>query len=104
MTELSILLQAAPAKGGGMSQIIMLVAIFAIFWLFMIRPQMKRQKDIKKFREAIKVGDKVVTGGGIYGKVKDIKDDVITLEIADNVRIRVDKASVFQSIADTQGK
>lgn len=104
MTELSILLQAAPAKGGGISQIIMLVAIFVIFWLFMIRPQMKRQKEIKKFREAIKVGDKVVTGGGIYGKIKDIKDDVVTLEIADNVRIRVDKSSVFQSITDTQRK
>lgn len=103
MTQLSILLQA-PTQSGGIPQIIMLVMVFVVFWFFMIRPQMKRQKEIKKFREAIKAGDKVVTAGGIYGKIKDIKDNVVNLEIAENVRVRVDVASVFASITDTQGK
>lgn len=104
MTQLNILLQAAPGQSGGIPQIIMLVMVFVVFWFFMIRPQMKRQKEIKKFRESIKTGDKVVTAGGVYGKIKDIKENIVVLEVADNVRLNVDKASVFASITDTQGK
>lgn len=96
MEFLNYLLQAAAAPAGGQQQIIMLVLIFAVFYLFMIRPQMKKQKEIKKFREALKVGDKVVSAGGIHGKVKDIKDETVVVEIADSVKITVDKASVFQ--------
>ncbi len=68
----------------------------------MIRPQQKRQKDIKKQREAMKAGDTVVTSGGIYGKVKDVKDTTVTIEIAENVRIKVDKNSVFASSEQIQ--
>lgn len=96
MEFLNYLLQAAPAAGAGQQQIIMLVLVFAVFYLFMIRPQMKKQKEIKKFREALKTGDKVVSAGGIHGKVKDIKDETVVVEIADGVKITVDKASVFQ--------
>lgn len=101
MDFLTYLLQAsgAPAGAGsatGKPQLIMLVLVFAIFYLFMILPQQKKQKAIKKFREAIKVGDKVVSAGGIHGKVRDIKDNTIVVEIAEGVRITVDKASVFQ--------
>lgn len=67
----------------------------------MIRPQTKRQKEIRKFREALSVGDKVVTAGGIYGKIKEIKDNIIVLEIADNVRIRIDKSSIYATAADS---
>lgn len=97
MEFLTYLLQeaAAPAPGGS-SQLIMLVLIFGVFYLFMIRPQMKKQKEVKKFREALSNGDKVVSAGGIHGKVKDIKDQVVVVEIADGVKITVDKASVFQ--------
>lgn len=104
MNFLNILLQAPAATptGGGYQGIIMMVLIFVVFYFFMIRPQTKRQKEIKKQREAMKAGDTVVTSGGIYGKVRDIKDTTVTIEIADNVRIKVDKNSVFVSSEDIQ--
>lgn len=105
MNLLNVLLQAqAPASGqGGMGSytgILMMVLIFVVFYFFMIRPQSKRQKEIKAQREAMKQGDKVVTSGGIYGKVRDIKDTTIVVEIAENVRITVDKNSVFATAND----
>lgn len=105
MNLLSILLQATtPAQGGmgGYSGILMMVLIFVVFYFFMIRPQSKRQKEIKKQRDAMKSGDKVVTSGGIYGKVKEINDTTVLVEIAENVRIKVDKNSVFISAEDIQ--
>ena len=98
MTLLTILLQQQ-GQGAGWSSI--MVALVAIFYFFMIRPQTKRQKEIRKFREALSVGDKVVTAGGIYGKIKEIKDNIIVLEIADNVRIRIDKSSIYATAADS---
>ena len=92
-------------EGGGMknyTSIFFMVAIFAVFYLLLIRPQQKRQKEIRKFREALSVGSKVVTAGGIYGKIKEINDATILLEIAENVRIKVDKSSVFASSEDVQ--
>jgi preprotein translocase subunit YajC len=106
MSLLSILLQgpAAPGAGGmgSYSGILMMVLIFVVFYFFMIRPQTKRQKEIKKQRESMQPGDKVVTSGGIYGKLKEIKDTTVVVEIADNVRIKVDKNSVFASADDAQ--
>ena len=105
MNLLSILLQAAaPAAGGASSYsgILMMVLIFVVFYFFMIRPQSKRQKEIKKQREAMQVGDKVVTSGGIYGKVKELKETTVIVEIAENVRIKVDKNSVFATAEDIQ--
>jgi preprotein translocase subunit YajC len=98
-----ILLQAAAAPAGqnGWSSILMIVLMFVVIYFFMIRPQQKRQKEIKKFRESIKTGDKVITAGGIYGKVKDVKETTITLEIADNVRITIDKNSVYANAVDS---
>ena len=95
----SILLQQAQGVSG-LSSIIMIVALFAIFYFFMIRPQQKRQKEIKKFRESLGKGDSVVTAGGIHGKIRDIKEDSFIVEIADGVRIRVDKGSVYPSAAE----
>ncbi len=99
----NILLQAAAAPAGqnGWSSILMIVLMFVVIYFFMIRPQQKRQKEIKKFRESIKNGDKVITAGGIYGKVKDVKETTITLEIADNVRITIDKNSVYANAVDS---
>jgi preprotein translocase subunit YajC len=97
---LGILLQEAPAApgglfGGGAGSILMLVAVLVIMWLFMIRPQQKRQKEIEKQRAALKSGDKVLTSGGIHGKLKEINDHDYVVEIADGVKIKIDKASVF---------
>ena len=105
MNLLSILLQAPAAGGGsGMTGIFMMILIFVVFYFFMIRPQTKRQKEIKKQRDAMKQGDRIVTSGGIYGKVREMKDDnTVIIEIAENVRIKVDKNSVFASPEDIQG-
>ncbi|MDE6479625.1 MAG: preprotein translocase subunit YajC [Muribaculaceae bacterium] len=90
----SILLQQA-AGGGGFSSLLMIVAMIVIFYFFMIRPQQKKQKEIKKAREAMKNGDRVVTAGGIHGKLKEISDSTVMIEVAPGVQIKVDKASVF---------
>ena len=80
-----------------MGFIIMMVAVFAVMWFFMIRPQQKKQKEIQKFQNALQEGTKVVTGGGIYGEVKkiDLATNIVSVEIAKAVVIRVDKAYVF---------
>ena len=90
----NILLQA---QGTGWANILMIVVLIAIFYLFMIRPQQKKQNEIKKFREGIKAGDRVVTAGGIYGKVRSVGDNTFDLEIAKDVRITIDKGSVDPS-------
>ena len=74
----NLVLQAA-AGGSSMSFLIMMVAIFAIMWFFMIRPQQKKQKEIRKFQNALAEGTKVVTGGGVYGTVKRVNLEAIPL-------------------------
>lgn len=98
------LLDADPQQGGGFSGIIMIVAMIAIFYFFMIRPQSKKQKEIKKAREAMKSGDKVVTAGGIHGKIKEISDSTLVIEIAPGVSIKVDKASVYPAGTETSSE
>ena len=80
-----------------MSFLLMMVAIFAIMWFFMIRPQQKRQKEIQNFRAGITRGTQIVTAGGIYGTVKDIDEaaNKLKVEIANGICIQVDKGSVF---------
>ncbi len=95
MTLTTILLEAQPSAGGGMGGILMIVAMIAIFYFFMIRPQSKKQKELKKQRENMKNGDKVVTAGGIHGRIKEIRDTVILIDIANGVSIKVDKGSVY---------
>ena len=88
--------QAAAGGGGSsMSGLIMIVAMIAIFYFLMIRPQNKKQKEIKRQREAMKNGDRVVTAGGIHGRIREVRGETIMLEIATGVTIRVDKTSVY---------
>lgn len=95
-TIMSILLQdAAAAQGQGWGNIIFIVALVAIFYFFMIRPQSKRQKEIKKFRDSLKQGDKVITAGGIHGKIKNVKENTVILEVADGMNITVEKSSIY---------
>ncbi|MDR0972414.1 MAG: preprotein translocase subunit YajC [Prevotellaceae bacterium] len=102
MYLLTVFLQgAAPTGGGGEMLWIMLIAMFAIMYFFMIRPQNKKQKEIANFRKSLQVGQQVVTAGGIHGKIKAIEDSIVVLEISDNVKIRIDKGSIFASAADT---
>ena len=93
------LLDAAPAAapsgmGGGSSMLIFILLMILIFYFFMIRPQQKKQKKIEEARNSLQRGDKVVTIGGIHGKITDIKDNTFTIEIAHDVRIEVDKAAI----------
>lgn len=101
MTLNLIMLQEA-AGGSGIANIIMIVALIAVFYFFMIRPQQKKQKEIRKFREGIKSGDHVVTAGGIYGKVRQVKENTFVIEIASGVNITVDKGSVYPSAEQAQ--
>ncbi len=97
---LTIFLQAADAAttgGAGWTNIVMILLIFVIFYFFMIRPQTKQQKEIKKFQDSLENGRQVVTSGGIYGKIREVKDDYVLLEVADGVKIRVNKNMVFDS-------
>lgn len=94
---MNILLQAGGPMG---SSLIFMVAIIAIFYFFMIRPQQKKQKQIQKAREAMQIGDRVITSGGIHGRIREVHDAYFIIEIARDVTIKVDKASVFASAAD----
>ena len=82
--------------------ILMLVLIFVVMWLFMIRPQQKKQKEMQKFRDALKKGDKVVTVGGIYGTICDVKEGSATvlLEVDKDVKLKVDKASLVKDFSE----
>jgi preprotein translocase subunit YajC len=100
---LSILLQGAESSGGLFGSggpLLMILLLFVIMWFFMIRPQQKRQKEIEKQRAALRTGDKVVTSGGIHGKLKEINDADYVVEIAEGVKVKIDKASVFAAPND----
>jgi preprotein translocase, yajC subunit len=96
----TILLQAQAQQGSGWTSIIMMAAVVLIFWLFMIRPQQKRQKEVQRKREALTTGDRIVTSGGLYGTIRDIKETEFVVEIAEGVRVRVDRGSVFPAASD----
>lgn len=81
---------------------IMMILIFVVFYFFMIRPQRKKQKEIEEQRQAMKKGDKVITAGGIYGEIKEVKENYFLLTIDKDVTIRVDKNMVYASAADAQ--
>lgn len=90
-------LQAQAAQGGGMSMIIMMVAMFAIVYFFMIRPQNKKQKEIQKFRNSLQVGQDIITIGGIHGTVKSIneEDNTVTLEVATGTKMKFEKSAIM---------
>ena len=102
MTQIILAVQAG--QGGGMTSfLIMMVAIFAIMYFFMIKPQQKRQKEIQNFQNSLQEGTQVVTGGGIYGTVKriDLATGIIEVKIAEGVVIKVDKGYVYKDTAST---
>ena len=100
MNLLNILLMA-PAGGGaegggsGYSSIIMLVLIVVVFYFFMIRPQTRRAKEERKYRDGLQKGDSVVTAGGIHGEITQVKETTFVIEIANNVHITIEKSSVI---------
>lgn len=103
---MNVMLQA-PAAGMDSSMMwIMLILMFVIMYFFMIRPQNKKQKEIAEFRRTLQANQQVITAGGIHGTVKEINDNDVILEIDRNVRVKVDKNSIFAAAADanTQAK
>ena len=89
-------------SAAGMNNIFMIIAMIAIMYFFMIRPQNKKQKELAKFRNGLQQGDEVITAGGIYGRVKTVEATFVILEIADGVRIKIDKNSIYANVNDTQ--
>ena len=102
MTMFTILQAAAGQQGGGWQMWIMLALIFGVMWFFMIRPQRKQQKELQKFRDSLKKGDKVVTIGGIYGTVCEVKEDSVLIEVDNNVKIRVSKQAIVKDFSVQQ--
>ena len=97
----TLLQTAAPAsQGGGLSMWIMLALIFVVMWFFMIRPQRKQQKELDNFRNTLKNGDKVVTIGGIYGTVCEVKEAYVIIEVDKDVKIRVSKQALVKDFTD----
>jgi len=111
MYSLITLLQASgaaptdPGKaGGGPSFIIMIVALFAIMYIFMILPQRKQQKKAQEFRNSLKKGDKVVTIGGIYGEIAEVSETTVLLKVDGDVKIRVDKQGLVKDSSQIQNQ
>jgi preprotein translocase subunit YajC len=105
MNLLSILLMAPPAGGSGsqgnsLYSFLPLILIVLVFYLFFIRPQMKKSKEQKKFRESLDKGQKIITIGGIHGKIVEIQDTTVTIEVEGQVRLRVEKSAI--AIDNTQ--
>ncbi len=107
MNILTFILQAAPAANGqaggaGWSMWVMLLLIFVVMWFFMIRPQRKQQKELEKFRNGLRKGDKIVTIGGIYGVVESLKDKTVLIKVDENTTLKVDKNSLVKDFSETQ--
>lgn len=104
MTTTILAAQAAQGGGSMTSLLVLMIAMFAIMYFFMIRPQQKKQKEIQKFQNTIAEGTSVVTGGGIYGTVKkiDLAANIVEVEIARGVVIKVDKGYIFKDPTSSQ--
>jgi preprotein translocase subunit YajC len=95
---------APPAGGGGIfgqiNMLIPFIAMFAIFYFLLIRPQQKKQRELRQMLQNLKRGDRVITSGGIYGTIVKIRNDIVHLEIAEQVRIRINKGSISELVAE----
>jgi preprotein translocase subunit YajC len=102
MTIVSTILLMGPTAPGQnpLVSLIPLLLIIVVFYFFMIRPQMKRQKELVNYRSSLKKGDKVITTGGIYGKISEVNEQTLVLEIDNNVHIKVDKSAVLKDPSD----
>ena len=102
MTDLFDIILMAPTGEGKspMTSLLPLVLIIVVFYFFMIRPQVRKQKDLRKYRDALKKGDKVVTTGGIFGKINNISDNIITIDAGNNVLLKVDKSAILKDLSD----
>lgn len=102
---LFILLMGPPSEGQNpFMTLLPLLLIIVVFYFFMIRPQMRKQKEMRNFRQSLKVGDKIITSGGVYGKIAEMRENAIIMEVEDKVRMKVDISSVFRDSTDLETK
>jgi preprotein translocase subunit YajC len=104
---LNVLLMMPPKEGqqgGSTGMLITMVLIFVVFYFFMIRPQVKKQKELKTFRDSLNKGDKIVTTGGIYGKIAEIKDNIVTIEVEEKMKLRIDKSAIIRDPSELQAQ
>lgn len=90
----NILLAATNGEGGGLTAFLPLILIIVVFYFFFIRPQLKKQKDARVYRESLKKGDKVITIGGIHGKITEVQEKTFTIEVAPDIKFRIEKSAV----------
>ncbi len=90
----NILLAAPNGEGGGFTAFLPLILIIVVFYLFFIRPQLKKQKDARKYRESRQKGDKIITIGGIHGKIVEVQEKTFTIEVAPDIKFRIEKSAV----------
>lgn len=102
MTSIAYAAGETAAPAGGIASFVPLILIFVIFYFLLIRPQQKKAKEHQAYLSSLKKGDEVVTGGGIHGRITGLTDAVVTLEIADGVRIKVNRASIAGSAAEAK--
>lgn len=95
-----LFLMGQPSGAAGQSNPLLtflpLILVFVVFYFFMIRPQMKKQKEMTNYRNALKKGDKVITTGGIYGRVHEVKDNFITMDVGGDIKLKVDKSALIK--------
>ena len=102
---MDILLMMSPeGETGGLGAFLPLLIIIVIFYFFMIRPQVRKQKELNTYRSNLKKGDKIITTGGIYGKVTDVKDNTISVDVGSNVVLKIDKSAVLKDSSDIEKK
>jgi len=103
-----VLLMAQPAGATGapnpLISLLPIILVFVVFYFFMIRPQMKKQKELNTYRNSLNKGDKIVTTGGIYGRVAEIKDNVVIMDVGGDVKLKVDKSAVLKDSSDIDQK
>jgi preprotein translocase subunit YajC len=102
MTDLLNVILLAPTKEGQkpMTSLLPLLLIIVVFYFFMIRPQVRKQKDLRTYRDNLKKGDRIVTTGGIFGKINNISDNVVTVDAGNNVLLKVDKSAILKDASD----
>ncbi|MGA1977820.1 MAG: preprotein translocase subunit YajC [Bacteroidales bacterium] len=87
---------ATPTQGNALITLIPLLLVFVIIYFFMMRPQMKKQKEMASYRNSLKKGDKIITNGGIYGRVSEVKDNYVMIDVGGDMKLKVDKSALMR--------
>ncbi|HUS87540.1 MAG TPA: preprotein translocase subunit YajC [Bacteroidales bacterium] len=96
------LMGPAPEGQSPLVTFLPLILVFVVFYFFMIRPQVRKQKDLTNYRGNLNKGDKIVTTGGVYGKITDVKETTVTVDVGDNVLLKIDKSAVLKDSSDLE--